>query len=287
MKFLKQTVSFLAVSALAMLSAFNYAIFVFPNRFAPAGIDGICTMIQDLTKINIGYLSLLANIPLMVLAFFYLNRDFAIKSTIYIAVFSITSILLKSIDLSSLYFHTDTGSSMVLAPIAAGAIRGILYVYTLRLNGSSGGVDIIAATVKKKNPHLDLMNIIFFINLLVSFSSYFVYGMRWEPVICSILYCFITSTVSSHIRSETHHAVKYEIITSDSEELCGKITEKLNLTATVVKATGAYSHTDKRMVVCVVDKHRAPYLEEIILTLPTATVFKSTVDNGITGIDYK
>lgn len=287
MKILKKTAALLAVAGLATVSALNYVIFVFPNRFAPSGINGVCTMIQDVTGINIGYLSLLINLPLIVLAFFYLNRDFAVKSAVYVAAFSLSSILLKNIDLSSLYFHTDTGSSLVLAPIAAGAIYGIIYVFTLRLNGSCGGTDILAATVKKKRPHLDLMNVIFFINLLVALSSFFVYGMRWEPVICSILYCFITSSVSRHIRAERHHAVKYEIITSDADELCGKITRNLKRAATVMDAKGAYSHTDKKMVVCVVDKHCAPYLEEIILSVPTATVFKSTVDNGVTGIDYK
>ena len=287
MKIIKKIASYLAIAALAIVSALNYAIFVFPNSFAPAGIDGICTMIQDVSGINIGYLAMVVNIPLIILAFFYLNRDFAIKSTIYIIVFSFASILIKTLDLSLLYYHTDTGSSVVLAPIAAGVIRGILYAITLNLNGSSGGIDFIAAVIKKKNPYLDLMNVIFAINLLVAISSYFVYGMRIEPVICSILYSFITSSVSSHIRSGKRQAVKFEIITSDAAKICREISEKLGQTSTVVDAKGAYSGADKKMVVCVTDKHKAPYLEELILTLPTVVVFKSTVDNTVSGIDYK
>ena len=244
-------------------------------------------MIQDVSGINIGYLALIVNIPLVILAFFHLNHDFAIKSTIYILVFSVSSILIKSVDISVLYYHTDTGSSVVLAPIAAGVIRGILYAATLSLNGSSGGIDIIAATIKKKNPYMDLMNVIFFINLLVAISSYFVYGMRIEPVICSILYSFITSNVSSHIRSGKHQAVKFEIITSDAEQICHDISEKLGQTSTVVDAKGAYSGSEKKMVVCVTDKHKAPYLEDLILKYQAVVVFKSSVDNTVTGIDYK
>ena len=286
MKFTKKAVYF-SISVIAALSALNYAIFIFPNSFAPAGIDGICTMIQDLTGINIGYLSLLANIPLVILAFFCLNRGFAVKSTLYVAVFSITSILIKNMVSSDFGYHTDTGSSVVLAPIAAGVIRGLLYALTLCLNSSSGGTDIIAAVVKKKKPYLDLMNVIFLINLLISCTSFFVYGMRMEPVICSILYSFITSSISNSIRSRKHHAIKYEIITSESEELCKEITKKLKQTATVVDAKGAYSGTDQKMVVCVTDRRNAPYLEEIILTVPTSVVVKSVVDDNVTGIDYK
>lgn len=287
MKFTKKALSFLSISVIAVLSALNYIVFVFPNNFAPAGIDGICTMIQDLAGINIGYLSLLANIPLIILAFFCLNRDFAVKSTLYVVVFSIASILLKNMVSSDFVYHTDTGSSVVLAPIAAGVIRGMLYALTLYLNSSSGGTDFIAAVVKKKRPHLDLMNIIFLINLFIAFVSFFVYGMRIEPVICSVLYAFITSSISNHVRSTKRHVIKYEIITSESKTLCDKITKNLNQTATVVNAKGAYSGTDQKMVVCVTDRRNAPYLEEIILTVTTSVVLKSVVDDNVTGIDYK
>ena len=283
----KKSASYLLIAVLAMLSAFNYAVFIFPNHVAPSGIDGICTMIQDTTGVSIGYFSLLVNVPLMVIAFFCLNRDFAIKSTLYVSVFSLTSILIRSIAPAGFGYHTDTGSSMLLAVIAAGVIRGILYAFTLGLNSSSGGIDIIAAVVKKKRPYLDLMNVIFFINLFVAIISFFVYGMRLEPVICSVLYSFITSSVSSHIRAGKHRAMKYEIVTSDAEELCRQIKEKLSQTATVIDAKGAFSHADKKMVVFVTAMHNVPYIEEIILTIRDPFVFKSVVDNSVIGIDYK
>jgi len=287
MRTVKKALSFLSIAAIATLSALNYATFIFPNSFAPAGIDGICTMIQDVTGVSIGYLSLFFNIPLLLLSFFFLNRDFAVKSTLYVVAFSIASIFFKSMLPSDFAYHTDTGSSVVLAPIVAGVIRGILYALSLYLNASSGGIDIIGALVKKKKPYLDLMNVIFVINMTVALSSFFVYGMRMEPVICSILYSFVTSNVSNHFRSRGHHAIKYEIITPEAEELCGKIASRLHQTATVVDVKGAYSGADKEMVVCVIDERGVPYLEEIILTMPSAVVFKSAVDNRVTGIDYK
>lgn len=287
MKFFNRYASYLGISLIAITAALNYILFVFPNKFAPAGLDGICTIIQDTAGINIGYLSLVFNVPLIIIAFFYLNKDFAIKSTIYVAVFSVASIFFKAVDLSSLYFITQNGTSTVLAPIVAGTIRGILYAFTIKINGSAAGIDIIASIVKKKKPYFNLMNIIFCINMFISFSSYFFYGMRWEPVVCGILYCFIASYVSNHIREGKRQAIKYEIITASAEELCKKITENLHKTATVVDAKGVYSGSDRKMVICVADKHSAPYLEEIILHTPSSVVFKSVVDNSIVGIDYK
>ena len=48
----------------------------------------------------------------------------------------------------------------------------ILYYITLKFNGSSGGVDIIAALIKHKKPFLDLMNTIFFFNMIVALCCY-------------------------------------------------------------------------------------------------------------------
>ncbi|MBR3792225.1 MAG: YitT family protein, partial [Clostridia bacterium] len=55
---LKRFFEYMLMIIFAFLSALNYSVFIFPNKFAPAGIDGICTMIQDVSNISMGYLSL-------------------------------------------------------------------------------------------------------------------------------------------------------------------------------------------------------------------------------------
>ena len=283
----KKFFEYIAMTFFAFFTALNYSVFVFPNKFAPAGIDGICTMVQDLLNINMGYLSLFVNIPLIIAAFFILSRDFAIKSTIFVVSFSLSIILLKSIDISRLHYVTNTGTSIVLSPIAAGTIRGILYAVTLRLNGSGGGIDIIAALIKKNKPHLNFMNILFFINMLIALSSYFVYDMMIEPVICSMLYSFINSNVSNSLRLSKIEAVKFEIIASDAQELCSDISSKTHQKATIINAQGAYTGNNRTIILCVAEKEKAPYVEDLILNYPDCVVFKSTVTNSISGIGYK
>ncbi|MBQ7399781.1 MAG: YitT family protein [Clostridia bacterium] len=284
---IKKLTDLTAIMIFAALSATNYAIFIFPNRFAPAGIDGICTMIQDTLNINIGYLSLLVNIPLIILAFMFLSKDYAVKSTVYIASFSIVSLILGSIDLSKFCYCTDSGTSIVFAPIVAGTIRGLLYYVTIKLNGSSGGVDIISALVKHKKPHLELMNIIFAFNMVVALCSYFVYDLKQEPVICSIIYSFITTSVTNKIRESKDKNIKYEIITPTAGDLCLEISKKFHQAATIIDAHGAYSGIDTKMVVCVVSKRNAPFIEEIIKKHKDCVVFKSSVGSTISGITYQ
>ena len=57
--------SYAITAGLACLMGVSYELFVFPNAFAPAGINGLATMLQYLLHVNIGYLSLLINLPLV------------------------------------------------------------------------------------------------------------------------------------------------------------------------------------------------------------------------------
>ena len=58
MKTAKKVWTYLVIAIVALVAAVNYELFVFSNQFAPSGLNGICTMIQHITGISVGYLSL-------------------------------------------------------------------------------------------------------------------------------------------------------------------------------------------------------------------------------------
>ena len=101
MKRLKKVWTYLCIVAIAMICALNYNLFIFPNKFAPAGINGICTMIQYLTGINVGYMSLLINIPLAIWVYLKVSKPLAVRSMVYVAVFSVSLVVLEHVDLSA------------------------------------------------------------------------------------------------------------------------------------------------------------------------------------------
>ena len=71
------------VAALACVFALNYELFVAPNRFAPSGVNGIAAMLEYVTDgaFSVGYFSLIVNVPLCLLAFFLIDRGFAVKTS--------------------------------------------------------------------------------------------------------------------------------------------------------------------------------------------------------------
>ncbi len=282
MKTGKKISHYLLIILTALLSALNYKLFVFPNAFAPAGIDGICTMIQHLLGTNIGYLALLFNLPLLLVAclFFHMKRETALKTVLYVLSFSAGSVLLARVDVSALYYYTENGSSVVLAPVVAGVLRGLLYPVTLHAGGTSGGMDIVAEMIKYKKPHYHMMNILFVLNTAVALCAYFVYGFRIEPVVCSIVYAFVTSSVSKAVQAGGKRKIRFEIITSRAEELCDRMKSQLGITATLLEAQGMYAGESRKVVICVTDAEEGQHLETLLRSCEDAVVFESEVSSS-------
>jgi uncharacterized membrane-anchored protein YitT (DUF2179 family) len=255
--------NYIKVTLLAFVLALSYILFIVPNHFAPAGLNGIATMVQYKLGFSIGYFSLIINVPLCILAYFYVNKDFALKTLVFSLAYSLFYLILQQINLSS--FIYDAGNVDTLFPcLVAGLISGFIYGICFRANASTGGSDIISKYVSKRKPNLNYFWITFTINAVVALISFFVYGTEvngimtysYKPVCLCVIYCFIASFVGNYILKGYVLAYRFIIVTEHADEIEKEIIEKLKHTATRVKAQGSYTHKDKDMLICIVNKHQ-------------------------------
>ncbi|MEG2814005.1 MAG: YitT family protein, partial [Oscillospiraceae bacterium] len=87
--------TFVIDSLLTIVGTFIFAVaihfFTAPNQIAPGGVTGISTIVNFITKIPIGTIYILINIPLIVIGLIYLGKWFMIKTFISIVSFTIFS----------------------------------------------------------------------------------------------------------------------------------------------------------------------------------------------------
>lgn len=268
MKLFKKLLTYVVIVASAFLCALNYQLFVFPNQFAPAGLNGICTMIQELTGFRLGYLSLIINVPLAVAVYFLVSKVLAVRSMVYVATFSVALLVLDGVDLSAFVYATDNGTSTIMGPLVAGIIFGTCYSVLVRTNTYSGGTDFVAAIIHKNRPEKNLFYLIFAMNAVVALASYFVYDYKIEPVIMCILYSFTSSAVTDHMIKNGRSAVRFEIITDYPEEIAHAIINELHHSATLIPAKGMYKGKEVNLLICVVNRAQAPALSAIIRSFP-------------------
>ena len=273
----KKVLTYFVIVLVAVISALNYELFIFPNKFAPAGLNGICTMIQYVFGINVGYMSLLINIPLALLVYFKVSKPLALRSMVYVVVNSVTLVLLDYVDLSAFVYITETGTSKILGPLVGGVIFGTCYSWLLKASAYSGGTDFIAALIHKKRPDQSVIGLIFTLNALVAIVSYFVYDYQMEPVILCILYSFTSSTVSERNTKSGRSAIRFEIVTDHPEELADEIIYKLHHSATLIPAKGMYLGRETNILICVVNKTQIAALSAVIRKYPNTFAVMSSV----------
>ena len=264
----KKILTYLVIMAIAVICALNYELFVFPNRFAPSGLNGICTMIQYITGINIGYLSLIINVPLALAVYILVSKPLAIRSLVYVATFSVASVLLDYVDLSEFAYYTETGTSAILGPLVAGIIFGGCYALLLQASAYSGGTDFVAAIIHKFHPEKSVFFLIFAMNVAVAIASFFVYDYKIEPVILCILYAFTSSTVSERLTKNGRSAVRFEIITDYPKEISEAIIHQLHHSVTLIPGRGMYLNKDVDMLFCVVNNNQVAKLAAICRQYP-------------------
>lgn len=273
----RKVLTYATILLLAFGNAMSYHIFVFPNRFAPSGLNGLCTIIQELFGLNVGYLSLIINVPLALVVFRLVNRKLAFRSMVYVVTFSAMLVVLEKVDLSAFAYSTENGTSTILGPLVAGIISGAVYGILVKCSAYTGGMDYVASLVRLKRPDLNFFYVTFLINVAVAGISYFVYDFQIEPVILCVLYSYMSSSVSDGMLKSGRSAIRFEIITDTPAELSRAIITKLHHSCTLIPARGMYSGKEKNILICVINKSQIAALSKIIRSFPNSFAIMSSV----------
>ena len=272
---LKVFVSYGIVILVALMMALNYQLFVFPNKFAPAGLNGIFTMIQYLFDFKFSYTTIMINIPLAIAAFFINSKPRALRSLTYCMTFSAFLMIFEKVDMSA--FAYTSSISPLVGPLVGGLITGFGGYVMFKINACYGGTEFVAGFIHKFKPNVNFFNIIFVLNISVAFISYFVYGFNIEPLLMCIIYSFGSSSVRDNLNRKHQSAVRCEIITDSPQQINDRIVGELHHSATVITGKGAYSGEEKSILLCIINPAQLGELTKIVEQFPGSFVVISSV----------
>lgn len=283
---IRTVLSYIKIFAAAVLLAFTYQLFIVENGFAPAGLNGIATMVQYKTGFSIGYMSLLINTPLCILAFFLLDRKFALRSFCFCVTYSLVFLYLQQIGLKEFQYITG-GHDTIYPVILSGVIGGFVYGVCFRQHASTGGTDIVSKYISDKKPELNFFWVTFTMNAVVAAVSFFVYAQpmadgsmefNYKPVCLCVLYCFISSFVGSHIIRGTKTACEFTIVTSHADELIEEISRTLQHSCTKLSAVGGFTSGERSVLLCVVNNHQIVEFQNILKKYDDTFSYSKTIN---------
>ncbi len=261
---------FIAISA-GVIVGTAYFFFQNSNGFAPGGVGGLATITHHLFGgiVDWGIFMVAFNLPIFILVSALIDKKLGLMLIIYMLVQSFIPKLYSFCGFSA-YCLANNGDdfNIIFACIATGVVSGFGFSLMLRRFGASGGTYGISALIRRSHPAINIAYVSFIMDASVVAIAFFVYGMKLTPVICTLLNLFIANIIVDNGISGIKNAYKFEIITNEPDKLADEIMTRLHHGVTQISVHGMYTHTDKYMLVCIINKRQIGEMMRIIKKYP-------------------
>lgn len=288
-------VLYLLLSSLIYTLSFHY--FVAPATFAPGGVAGLIAIVKFLFRISpdalplgIDFSPLLiisVNLILVLLIGRQLSREFLLRTMADSVLMTVFLFVLDNyIDPDYVFSISGTPvaedlATRIIASVFGGVCCGLSLYFALTVNASTGGSDIIAAAIQKRNPHRSVAAVIFSVNSVIVLVSAFLYKDNLMPVFLSFIYMFITTRTCDTIMCGLKSALKFEVVTDHGEEISREIIEVLGHGATVMPAEGMFEHRMQSLLICVIKPRQVARFKTILAKYPGSFAYIGTVNEII------
>lgn len=214
--------------------------------FSPGGISGLALIINYLWKSPIGITTLLLNIPLVLIGYRFVGKQFLIKTSCTIVI---TNFM---VDVIFPFTQAYTGSSF-MAALYSGICLGTGMAFFYMRGSSSGGMDFLTMTIKVTHPHFSLGMVTMITDFLVILLGWPVWG-NVDAVLYGLLSSFSASIVLDKILYGIGAGRLLIIITEKGQYLANHISQITGRGSTIAKAIGSYTKTEKDVLLCACSK---------------------------------
>ena len=214
--------------------------------FAPGGISGLALISNYLWGLPIGTMTLILNIPLVLISWRVVGKEFLMKTA--------RSMIFCTIFLDFIFPYTPayTGSAF-MAALYSGVCIGAGMAFFYMRGSSSGGIDFLIMTIKVKHPHFSFGLVTMSMDFIVILLGWLVFG-NVDAVLYGLASSFVCSTVMDKILYGMGSGKLIIIITNHGQqlaELIGQITER---GSTMIQAMGTYTKENRDVLLCACSK---------------------------------
>jgi len=238
--------------------ACSTAFFLLPNKLSTGGFSGIATIAYYFLNIPAGVGILILNIPLFILAYFRIGKNFIFKTIVGTILLSFFIDKLES-------FNTITNDSF-LACIYGGILMGIGTSITLKANGSTGGSDLLSYIVRSYYKKIKSSDLIIFIDIII-ISISIVFFREVEIGLYSAIAIYLMGKMIDIFFEGINFTKVLFIISDKYEEISKTIGDKIQRGSTGIYAKGMHSGSEKIMLFCVGSRNEIIHIKEIVTTI--------------------
>ena len=237
-----------------LISSSSINLFLIPNHLLSGGLAGIGIIVYFLTGLPVGAQVLIYNVPLFIAAYKTLGSR-------YIGGVVLGTVLF-SVGLDATHFLNGLAPvpDPMLAAIFGGIFNGLGYGLLFRLDGSSGGLDIVAAIIRKYYS-FNMGGVIFAFNCIIMTLSAFMFGVM--PAMYTLISMFLSATVTDKVVAGFVPRKVIFLISDHAEPIAEAIIHVIGRGVTYIDGEGAFTHHAKRVLFVVVNLTQIARIKQI------------------------
>lgn len=279
---MKKTVEILKRLGLCTVGACIYAaavsLFLDPNGIVPGGFTGIAMILGRFLPLSTGTLTLILNVPLLIIGIVVFGLRF-LGTTIY-------SVAVSSAMMNLLMPLGPLTDDILLSSLAGGALMAVGLEIVLLQGATTGGTDVIVKILRKWFRGISTGKFFMITDGLIVFCSALVFKNIDAGLYAAI--CIVVSSTLMDMMLFGRDQAKLIIIISDlHEEISERLMKELDVGATFLGGRGAYSGNDKTVILCVVKKWYLARALKIIKAVDTQSFAIVSTANEVFGEGYK
>jgi len=229
-----------------LIFVFSWTAFLIPSEILGGGLAGAGSLVFFVSGIPVGYVTLVGNSILVLIALRILGAKFGVNTIYGIVLSSVLFVVMQKI------FTKPLVADQFMAALIGGGLSGVGVGMALASGGNTGGTDIVALIINKYR-NISPGRIFVYIDTIIIASSWFIFHS-----IEKIVYSYVVMAVSSYAVdlyiNGNRQSYQITIYSDMSKIIAERIALEAKRGVTCIYGYGWYSKKDIEVVMVIARK---------------------------------
>lgn len=247
---------YIVITFAACIYAVGISMFLDPNNLAPGGLTGAAVILTRIIPITLGTLIVIMNIPIMILGAWKFGARFTL-STLYTLV--VSSAFMEIFERMGYVVTHDK----ILAALVGGTLMGAGMGLCLRMETTTGGIDIIIKVLRQKYRQVKSGEMYLIIDGLILAAA----ALYFKDIEVS-MYAGVAIVISTYILDKvlygSDEAKLVYIVSNKRKIIATRMMVELNMGVTLVEGKGAYNMENTEVIMCVMHKQNLTKVRNLV-----------------------
>lgn len=243
-----------------------------PYSIISGGISGLGAIYEHLANSSAAIFIFVANLFILVLAYFFVNPKYAISSILGANILFPLVVALVPVQ--------PVSSDIFLSTVFGGAITGV-GIHFLSLSGSSTGGTTVLGQIIHKYTDIPYGTCVSMCDIVIVALGFFVFGL--ESTLYALVFIAVCTLMSNFLGRGARQASVFHIITNNQSLMEKRIVEEIGRGVTIIDAKGGYNYDQKQVLLCVVRYSDVMRIKKLINRTDEQAFYYITSASSTTG----